>query len=59
MSLYQQKIGTLNDLTSDLIQRHKQSDNVTELQDSMSKLNQRWRKVHDKSVNNTACIILQ
>ena len=47
MIQYQEKIGILNDLTSDLIQHYKQTDNVTELQDSMSRLNLRWKKVND------------
>ncbi|XP_019863366.1 PREDICTED: uncharacterized protein LOC109592340, partial [Amphimedon queenslandica] len=46
-ALYQSKIGTLNDLTTDLIQRHRSSDNVEPLQESMTTLNVKWKKVNE------------
>lgn len=48
VSQQQQKLGSLNDLTTDLIHRYRNTDNTEELQQSMTRLNVRWKKVHER-----------
>ena len=56
--LHQHKIGTLNDLTTDLIQRHKATDNAESLQQSMTLLNIRWKKVNERYNDNQCLYVL-
>jgi hypothetical protein len=54
--LHQHKIATLNDLTSDLIQRHRGTDNTDILQNSMTSLNIRWKKINESFLKSRIAI---